>query len=76
MPYGSHVTRCHACGREYICGDCITFCCDNCGAEGHSSGFESSCPICEGERLTHKASLRAKLIELGYNPDTLEKRAV
>ena len=47
MPYGCNAAHCHACGIDYLCGDCITQTCSECRDKGHT---DCNCPICKKER--------------------------
>jgi NMD protein affecting ribosome stability and mRNA decay len=62
MPYGSHGSQCHACGRAYLCGDCITETCPECRQKGHED--YGRCPICNREQQERDAR-RAKAREAG-----------
>jgi hypothetical protein len=30
MPFGTHASTCHVCGKHFLCGDCIRFVCSDC----------------------------------------------
>lgn len=64
MPRSTHFVRCAHCGLEFTCGDCITFTCPKCRANGHR-GLWLECEVCQRERkVQDEALLRARIAEL------------
>lgn len=55
MPIGSNLTHCMHCGKDFICGDCITFTCFECGKAGHTENWD--CAKCKQEHEDHMLKL-------------------
>ena len=52
MPIGHHIAKCHHCGKEFVCGDCIPSICFECEQAGHKDSFFLSCPKCRPTIIT------------------------
>jgi len=63
MVYGNRIEKCFHCGKEYICGDCVTNICPDCEKAGHR-GLFLNCPIC----------LKDNAIEASASIEDLEKK--
>lgn len=67
MPIGERIARCFHCGRDYVCGDCVTNTCPECDQAGHR-GLSWDCALCREAERRRRAEIERIRAGLHYEP--------
>lgn len=82
MPIGHHIAKCHACLKEFVCGDCIPSTCPECFEKGHRDAMH--CSMCDSETQERRdridtairEKLEARIAELERERDKAYQRGM
>jgi hypothetical protein len=62
MVRGHHIATCHACGKQWMVGDCIPVTCPECVEKGHGQyAFFTNCPQCVREHNERETKIAAAI---------------